>query len=665
MKRKGFLRQVCPWLLCAVLLTACGGQKAAESTADTTGADTAAKASTEAPAPKDTDTADKALEDSADSSMVSSEDTETADPVRAFLDGEKNITVKDSYYNGQNYTNGKFEKGKTYSYEELKGKFSYDETLQEAGDVSPTAAAYGKLDVSRAPGDWYCMELTFLDEGGQTPGSTYFILQALDDELYLCCSAESYYRQYGAVNKYGIASTGGSGGAGLHIDTYYAPDTEGDCQLIFNKSTNYYQYDFYEGENSDLPMNQVMNGMGAFISEEGGDISQFYGIQTQIDGKYYYTAVGETPEIQKKFEELAREQGAELTSEKEVEALVEKKIEQMAITTDMLTSTEAYSLDYQEDGFESSSVQEEGYDSSMDIDPANLDVNLYPDANSDDYQALSNIMEVPDAEPIPDANMTYRVVSNVENVAILLEQGAWVSAGESTPDYFHVDKTCFTLLPEVGQAYEFQVHETEGIPDQRLVFQYGTYETVYYCAMDGRGFDELPGYVEIKYEAPENAALTETDPIISLGKAYAGMLVSAGSTDALQSGDWYWRTLANAVTLVLTGSEHDTGNGILVPGWLLENYAMALGLNPPTNVDLSDNSPISPKGEDWMVEPTTIYEKDTVEVLDITSSEDQDYNVSFAVHGQIDEGVSMNFAASNSSHFPFKWMMYAAEIAKG
>ncbi len=537
--------------------------------------------------------------------------------------------------------------------------------MQEQGGITATAAAYGKLDVSRAPGDWYCMEQTFLDEGGEIPGSTYFVLQFLDDELYLCCSTESYYRQYGTVNKYGIASNGGSGGAGLHIDNFFAPDAEGECQLIFNKSTNYYQYDFYEDENSDLPMNQAMNAMGTAISEEGGDISTFYGIQTLIDGKYYYTAVGETPELQKKFEEIAKEQGAELTSEQEIEALVEKKIEQMDITTDMLTSTEAYTLDYQEDGFESSIIEEEGYDASMDIDPANLDVRLYTDANADEYQGLSNIMEVPDADPNPDANITYRLVSNVENVAIMLEQGTWVSAGESTPDYFHVDKTYFTLLPEVGQAYEFQVHETEGIPDQRLVFQYGTYETIHHCAMDGRGFDELPGYVEIKYEAPDGAALNESDPIITLGKAYAGMLVSAGSTDALQSGDWYWRTLANAVTLVLTGSEHDTGNGILVPGWLLDDYAMALGLTPPSSMDLSENSPISQKGEDWMVEPTLIYEKDTVEVLDITKGEDEGYNVSFAVHGQIEEGVSMDFAAYNNSHFPFKWLIYAAEIAKG
>lgn len=154
--------------------------------------------------------------------------------------------------------------------------------------------SYGQLEVNNTPGDWFCMTIVIKDENDYSgPQTEYVIMCETDTELIYKGYVEDYYRASAGVYDNGVATYGGSMGAGAHGYTSYGIDSEGNFREFYSETDCYYGWSHYEyyGENneeytSDLPVNKLMEKFGEQATERM--ISSVYMVQVRIGNNYYY-----------------------------------------------------------------------------------------------------------------------------------------------------------------------------------------------------------------------------------------------------------------------------------------------------------------------------------------------------------------------------------------
>ena len=133
------------------------------------------------------------------------------------------------------------------------------------------------------------ISLDILEGGSFQVGEEYFLAQALDGQLNLVLSVESYYRTDGYFNASGVAYSGGSSGAGAYgVDTYVV-DQNGVAQLLARTYTVWHGWDMMEGDQEyRVDLTDAFDAAAEALGEAGLDIDSVTLTQYEIDGKYYY-----------------------------------------------------------------------------------------------------------------------------------------------------------------------------------------------------------------------------------------------------------------------------------------------------------------------------------------------------------------------------------------
>ncbi len=274
------------------------------------------------------------------------DETDGAALMNDFAEGRGTIVIPDTYMNCSNLINMDF--GSLAEEMDLEGFLSVmgsDPELEEPlENFELKKISYGSIDVTDVPGDWYCMTM---DISTDSDGTCYFIVQASDGELKLRCSGESVYRTSCFVNQYGVLTTGGSAGAGSYVEGMYVADGEGKYFEISYSDSCCPGWDFYEGDNSDLAINNVMHTIldNDQIADE--QKSDFVVTQYLADGNYYYVPEITDEDELEYFNSLAYEAGAETYTTDEFSKVINALCESCGITLDQLNDETLFEVEYE------------------------------------------------------------------------------------------------------------------------------------------------------------------------------------------------------------------------------------------------------------------------------------------------------------------------------
>ncbi len=103
------------------------------------------------------------------------------------------------------------------------------------GDQAPqlVSASWAEIDCGNDGIPEFALSLE-MDTAERTNTMTdYYIIKAFNGNLLAVEWEEDYYRSYAELNKYGVISSGGSGGAAIHYSGYRMVDAEGMPQFIY------------------------------------------------------------------------------------------------------------------------------------------------------------------------------------------------------------------------------------------------------------------------------------------------------------------------------------------------------------------------------------------------------------------------------------------------
>ncbi len=243
-----------------------------------------------------------------------------------FVNGEGSFTVKESFMGESNMCGVDYRKGQSYNYDQML------DVLLNGGYLEKVPVlnwySYGLLEVPYAPGQWYSMEVGVNCEGEYATQKLLF--QELDDKLYLCAAVEDYYRVSAGINRYGVVSNGGSGGAGLYGMQYYVPDPNGDIREAYIMMEAWYGFSLYEEDDYDPRINRAIEEYVPLLD----DNNDFYVRQYEIDGMYYYVPIDLGTGDVEEFVSIAEKYDVDTVTQELVDEVIERKFETLGIEMD-------------------------------------------------------------------------------------------------------------------------------------------------------------------------------------------------------------------------------------------------------------------------------------------------------------------------------------------
>ncbi len=175
----------------------------------------------------------------------------------------------------------KLESGKVLSAADL-ADFLQNKTFASGAEYS---ISYAPLTVSA--GQAFAMSYLFNSE--PEPYTVLLVFSEKDGKLSITFAADQWSRRSVDINAYGIIQDSGSGGAGSHFYSTYAPDQNGVYQIVTETEEEYYGFSFYGDDGQPLQdLNDIMQKAG-----EGNKAAQdvVYYLE-KINGKDYYYFLG-------------------------------------------------------------------------------------------------------------------------------------------------------------------------------------------------------------------------------------------------------------------------------------------------------------------------------------------------------------------------------------
>lgn len=316
---------------------------------------------------------------------------------------------------------------------------------------------------------------------------------------------------------------------------------------------------------------------------------------------------------------------------------------------------------YPEDNFALfAQLSHEAYASGAALERDPYQVDIYANPESDLYWKTGvDRIWLPGVEN-PETRI--RFVCAPDGVQVALEQVEWIESA----NLFQPVGEVFCENTIAGTVYEFPATLAETVPSYRLRIQddYGT--NYWYLTMDGSG--ERPDPIEIYYADQEFELPAEDDSFMTLCKAYAGMMITAGEQAALEQ-NYYWRTVGNAAMLqTLKSADADEDGRIYLSEWLMNAYCDAMFPYVWPQPEMTENCPVN-YYEEWNEDPYKIhdalfYDDSSTRVVSIDRTETEVMQAHIAVSTQMgEEGVTINFLPNPNT--PFGYQITDAVISAG
>ena len=288
-------------LICMMLLCVGCGNKAGESTEDSSdaGASIEIEASNHGAKTSDTDKTDQAVtgaDQSRGSESEGSEEAASAAGIEADTDamqpegdlngrdlfadyimGRGAAVVSRDFLSAMNMTEIELKPGDEYTVSELESLLQKDPII---GSANPRVS-YAPLSIH--DGALYAMRLEYESDAENITETMIFSDHS--GKLEMIFAIDSWSRRYATVNKEGVVFDDGSNGAGSHSYVTYAPDRSFVYRKVADLDEEYYGFGFYDEEGAPSEtVNAIMNEAGEG-NEKAADVVYYREI---IDGKRYY-----------------------------------------------------------------------------------------------------------------------------------------------------------------------------------------------------------------------------------------------------------------------------------------------------------------------------------------------------------------------------------------
>lgn len=289
-------------------------------------------------------------------------------------------------------------------------------------------------------------------------------------------------------------------------------------------------------------------------------------------------------------------------------------------------------------------------------DTAGYTVMVYTNPNSAEYLNLEG--EVVRLQGGIDVNCVVRFTVD-SFVHATYEMGEWVMG----LNYFHPYYEGFSIDCYPGVVYEFTGWMSEGEPGCRLRFDQWGRVGYYYLEEPGYGNDVL----DLRYEEPQQLLPREDDPIVSLCRAYAGMLISVGTTEEMERV-YPWQTMGNGVAMFYLHRDGYVPPEIPVVEWFMDAVKH-------TMFPYAGNIPLPQPGdpvqyttdyyERYRVSDALYYSEADTHVVDIDVTQDGRIYVSLSVDTQLGNRGVVVYLQQELLDNPFCYIITGADIGKG
>lgn len=290
-------------------------------------------------------------------------------------------------------------------------------------------------------------------------------------------------------------------------------------------------------------------------------------------------------------------------------------------------------------------------------------IRLYTNPRSKNYKALKGKKTV--LKGMDSGKIKIRFKASEDNVQVALEYGEWVNS----LNYFRPIMDVFNITTEKGKIYQFPATLSEGRPEYRIRASKAGQTTFWYLQEDGRG--EGNGVVRLIYRKPKLTLPKKDSSIMTLCQVYAGMLVNAGTEEAMRK-KYYWKTAGNAVMLqTLRTDDTDAEGKVYLTDWHMNAYLEALFPNTTKEPKMVDSDPVSyepDRYEHYIVEGGVYYDDSTTNIVSIEKGENDTVKVLVEVLTETGyEGVVVYLQQDMDSEQenPFGYSIYYAEISEG
>ena len=349
----------------AAIVLACGAAGCQNKTGDTSG-----EVEESSEASKET-SKETSVEPSVDGEGESQQKPQmtSKEMYEGFLRGE--IPV---YCDNQEYTYYKwddeneysyFEKGVGYTLKELVARIQQVENVNDDTDIRVGSVSHAMLDCGNDGEPELALQVVCEgDLWGE--GTDYsFVIKNIDEKLQICYRTVSGYRSYNSIiNHYGYIDDSYYWGMGWHT-TYGFIDANGQYQYVCGIGGDS-GYDYTYGEDE---LSKAFAEAEEEVTEELFDNFEIleYRFQEWKEGentneivKYSYEPYCEEgdpieEEVKKFVEGIFAKAGVQLYTSDELDAMTKARIKELGLTSEMT------SYEYEEDGFEWSSVEQKDF----------------------------------------------------------------------------------------------------------------------------------------------------------------------------------------------------------------------------------------------------------------------------------------------------------------
>jgi len=284
------------------------------------------------------------------------EDTESAVP-----EGMQDASLADHLNEGgtirMEATNDAYtEPGKSYTLDELYDTISL--SLENVwGETNPKkiqSISCAPIDRGGQVTTQFFLRIEASDDEGNDPLTIYYDVNKLGTDYVAVNMNENYYRSFATVNKYGVCSNGGSGGAAIHYDGYDMTDADGTPVRIYMCETDFALKDAMISRYSipedytlpedypedDFAEDGIIRYVYSFEPEPAYDYDKMGyadGYDDYLRGQVYvFEKDGESVFPDDKYMKIYDEIGIKVVDQKEMDRMIADRLSELGLTEDML-----------------------------------------------------------------------------------------------------------------------------------------------------------------------------------------------------------------------------------------------------------------------------------------------------------------------------------------